>query len=51
MFETNAYKNENHKFYNSKVQAISRGGGYWYKNVGALCTCFVDMGDPVKNHV
>ena len=43
MVGTNASKNEKHKFYNSTVQAISRGGGYFATKVGALCANFVDM--------
>ena len=33
-----------HKFYNSKVQAISIRGGDCATKVGALCAYFVDMG-------
>ena len=51
MVGTNASRNEKHKFYNSKVQAISRGGGDCATNVGALCARFVDMGAPVKPQV
>ena len=51
MVGTNASTNENHKFYNSSVQAISRGGGDCATKVGALCDRFVDMGSPVKNQV
>ena len=48
---TNASTNEKHKFYNSTVQAISRGGGDCDTKVGALCVFFVDMGAPVKTQV
>ena len=37
MVGTNASTNENNKFYNSTVQAISRGGGDCVTKVGALC--------------
>ena len=47
----NDYTNKNHKFYNSTVQATSRGGGYCAKKVGALCASFVEMGAPVKIQV
>ena len=45
---TNASTNENHKFYNSKVQAISRGGVYCAIEVGALCIHFLSR-IPGKN--
>ena len=48
---TNSSTNENHKFYNSTVLAISRGEGYFSSKVGDLCAHFVDMGYPVKNQV
>ena len=51
MVGTNASKNENHTFYNSTVQAISRGGGDCSIKVGAMCDCFVDMGAPVRPQV
>ena len=51
MVGTNAYTNENHKFYSSKVQGISILGGYCATEVGAICACFVGVGDLVKNHV
>ena len=41
IFGTNASTNGNHKFYNSTVQAISRGGGNCATDVGALCAHFV----------
>ena len=44
------YKRKNN-FYNSTVQAISRGGGDCATKVGALCALFVDMGSPVKTQV
>ena len=47
----NASKNENHNFYNSTVQAISRGGGDCTTKVGAICAHFVDMRAPVKTQV
>ena len=37
---TNASTNENHKFYNSEVLAISRGGGKCTTKFGYLCECF-----------
>ena len=40
MVGTNASTNENHKFYNSTVQAISIGGGDCATNFGDLCACF-----------
>ena len=48
MVGTNASTNENHKFYNSTVQAISIGGGDCSTKVGSLCACYFDMGTPVK---
>ena len=51
MVGTNASTKENQKFYNSTVQAISIGGGDCATKVGALCSCFVDMGDLVKTQV
>ena len=51
MVGTNASTNKKHKFYNSKVQAISIGGGDCATKVGALCVYFVDMGDLVKTQV
>ena len=51
MVGTNASKNEKHKFYNSTVQDISRGGGDCATNVGSLCAFFVDMGAPAKTQV
>ena len=51
MIRTNASTNENHKFYNSTVQEISRGGGDCATKFGALCTHFVDMVSPVKSQV
>ena len=43
--------NENHKFYNSRVQAISRGEQECAKKFGSLCASFVDMGALVKTQV
>ena len=51
MAGTNASTNENHTFYNSKVQTISRGGGDCSTKVGDLYAWFVNMGPPVKNEV
>ena len=51
MIGNNASTNENHRIYNSTVQAISRGGGYYATNVGAPCARFVDMVSPVKTQV
>ena len=51
MIETNDSTNEKHKFYNSKVQSISRGGGDCVTKVGALCARFVVMGAPVRTKV
>ena len=51
MVGTNASTNENNKFYNSTVQAISRGEGYCDTKVGALCARFVERGYSVKNQV
>ena len=49
MVGTNAYTNENHKFYNSMVPFIPRGGGDSTTKVGTLCACFVDMVSPEKS--
>ena len=43
--------NKKNKFYNSTVQVISRRGGYCVAKVGALCSCFYDIGSPVKTQV
>ena len=51
MVETNASTNENHKFYKSMVQAISRVVRDCATNVGSLCACFVDMVALVKTQV
>ena len=51
MVGTNASTNENHKFYNSTVRAISRGGGDCATKVGSLCAHFVDTGSLVKTQV
>ena len=51
MVGTNNSTNENHKFYNSTVKAISRGGGDCSTKVGILCTCSGDMGSLVKTQV
>ena len=51
MVGTNDYTNENNKFYNSTVQAISRGGVDCATKVGALCAHFIDIGAPVKTRV
>ena len=48
MVGTNSSTNENYKFYNSTVQAISIGGGDCATNFEALCDSFVDMGAPTK---
>ena len=50
-FGTNASTNEKHKFYNSTMQAISRGGGDCATKIGPLCARFVDMVAPVKTKV
>ena len=49
MVGTNDYTNENHKFYKSTVQAISRGGGYCDTKVVSLCDHFFDMVSLVKS--
>ena len=41
---TNTSTKKKHKFYNSKVQAISIRGGDCATKVGVLCAYFVDMG-------
>ena len=46
MVGTNASTNKNYKLYNSTVQNISRGEGYYTTKVGALCARFVDMESP-----
>ena len=45
---TGASTNENHKFYNSMVHAISIGGGGCSTKVVHLRDHFVDMGSSVK---
>ena len=37
-------------FYNSKVQAISRGGGDCHKHYGCLCALFY-IGEPIKTQL
>ena len=51
MLGTNVSTNKKHKFYNSTVQAISRGGGDCATKVGALCTHFVEMEVREKTQV
>ena len=51
MVGTNASTNENHNFYNSTPNAISRGRGNYVTSFGSLCACFVDMGEPAKTQV
>ena len=51
MIGTNYSTNKKRKFYNSTVQAISRGGGDCATKAGALYTSFSDMGSPVKTQV
>ena len=51
MVGTNAYANEKHNFYDSTLQAISRGLGDCATKVVVMCACFVDMGAPVKTQV
>ena len=51
MVGTNNSTKENHKFYNSMVQAIQREEGDCVTNVVSLCDCFVDMGAPLKTQV
>ena len=51
MIETKLYKNEKYKFYNSLVQAISRGEGCCATKIVASCAHFFDMGALVKNQV
>ena len=48
MVVTNASTNEKHKFYNSTVRDISKGGGYCATKVGSLCAHLVDLGALVK---
>ena len=48
---TNTSTNEEHKFYNSTVQSIWRGGGDWATSFGSMCDRFVDMGALVKSQV
>ena len=45
------FYNQNHKFYKSTVQALSRGGVDCAKKVGYLWAFFFYMGSPVKNQV
>ena len=51
MLGTNHPTKENHKFYNSTVQFISREGADCTTNILALCARFVYMGAPVKARV
>ena len=51
MVGTHDSTNEKHKFYNSTVQDISRGGGDCATKFGSLCARFVDMEYPVNNQV
>ena len=51
MVGTNTSTNKKNKFYNSMVQAISRGGGYSTTKVGYLRECFVNMVALEKNQV
>ena len=51
MVRTNSYTNEQHKFYNSTLQAIIRGGGDCATKVVSVCACSIDMGSPVKTQV
>ena len=48
MVGTNTSINAKHKFYNSTVQAISKGGVDFDAKFGDLCARYVDMGAPVK---
>ena len=47
MVGTNA-STKNNELYNSIVQVVSRGGGDCATKVGAVCTRFVNMLDPVR---
>ena len=51
MVGTNTSTHENHKLYNSMVQAISIVGGECSTKVGSLYARFVDMGSPVKTQL
>ena len=51
MVGTNDSTNKNNRFYNSTLQAISRGGGYCAAKVGEICDRFFDMGALVKTQV
>ena len=51
MVETNVSTNENHKFNNSTVKAVSRGVGDFTTMVGDMCASFVDMGALVKTNI
>ena len=51
MVGTNASTNRKHKFYNSKVQAISIGGVDCAKKFRSIRARFVDMGSQVKTQV
>ena len=46
-----ASTNENHKLYNSTVQAISWWGGDCATKVGSLCDRFFDIEPQVQNQV
>ena len=43
MVITNVYTNKNHEFYNSTMQANSRGGVDYATKVGDVCSRFVEM--------
>ena len=51
MFVINVSTNENQKFYNSTVQALSRGGGDCATKCVSLCARFIDVGARVKSQV
>ena len=51
MIGTNTSTNENQNFYDSKVQAISTGGGDCATKVGSICARFVGMGTSAKIQV
>ena len=48
MVGTNASTNKKHKFYNSTLQAISRGGGDCAKKVGSLYAFFLILVPRLK---
>ena len=49
MYGTKTSTNKKNKFYKSRVQASSRGGGDWPTKFEALCANFFIMGSLMKS--